>query len=144
MAINKIRTNDGQEHAINYDALENRPIVEFSWYEPIIGDPMASKETKTIDLKGYLPNDGCNYLVSLQVLTEVNASVGGVTMYASTDIVSNPYSYCLFRHIPHESNTLGGQCQVLVGSGRIIKLYNSGAGSFKYLNAKCVHYVKAS
>ena len=110
MTINKIRTNDGQEHAINYDALENRPIAT-SAHQYITLSSLKGKETQEVDLSGYLPNDGCNYLVPVQVLA--GSASGMVSVYGSTDIVTDAYSYCFFREKSSSSMLEGGQCQML-------------------------------
>lgn len=124
MTIKKIKDSNGVEHAIDYNALENKPTYWTGW---IVLSPNTTKLEKQsimeIDMTSHLPNDGHVYSCAIQVRFGCS---GGAGLYASSDLTidSTATSYLIYRGLGN-SSTLGGQCQVFVGPGRKLYLHNS-------------------
>ena len=144
MTIKKIKTNDGVEHSIDYEGLENKPIAVADYVNLTSEGSITIESGSEIsfDLSSYLPDDGCNYLVSLNVALATNNSA---YLWAFTDLLSDKYSYCVGRIITYGSRVFGGSAtQVLVGPGRTIGLYNSADGTASGVYVRLVHYMKVS
>ena len=144
MTIKKIKDSSGQEHGIDYEALENKPIAvaNYVYLTSESAVTIGSGSELSFDLSSYLPNDGCNYLVSLNVAF---ATSNSAYLWAFTDLLSDKYSYCVGRIITYGSRVFGGSTtQVLVGPGRTIGLYNSADGTASGVYVRLVHYIKVS
>lgn len=145
MTIKKIKDSSGIEHGIDYEALENKPIANYEYKTlDLSNSSLGPQSSMEVDLSDYLPNDGCNYLVSVSLLAGC-ASTTGVNAHGYTDIATNPFSYCFFRLSSGANNTYeGGTCQMLVGPGRKIYLYNAASGTMTDIYVTLAHYMKVS
>lgn len=80
-----------------------------------------------VDITQYLPNDGYNYELMLSAIsTTGNASGNYLSVFVSTDLMTN--SICLLRAITRTSSTMyaGGNGNIAVGTNRTIHIRNTG------------------
>lgn len=144
MTIKKIKTDDGVEHSIDYEALENKPVAALNVKLLLNMGILEAAQRIEFDVSDYLPNDGCNYLVSVQCTGALYAS-GYAALYGTTDLAPNDRPYCFYRlNCKDFTLSAGGTCQMLVGSGRKIYIRSSGTQQLKDVDIVLAHYIKAS
>ena len=141
MTIKKIKDSTGQEHGIDYNALENLPTYQ-SFYHVIAQDlSIAKEEVLDFDLTDLLPKDDYVYSVAVQVRFSSGASASAV--YASSDVATNAGSYLMCRGLP-AGQYLGGSANVLVGSGRRLTILNATSAEITQVMLIVSHYFRVS
>lgn len=138
MTIKKIKDSTGQEHAIDYNALENKPEYHtgFSWI--IQNAQVPSAGTLEVDVSSYLPDDENTYLVSIEARF---ACAVGVALYVSTDLSYGSQLMC--RGIP-AGDYLGCNASVLVGPQRKLMFHCASQSPLTGFQAACHYYIRVS
>lgn len=135
MTIDKIRTSDGAEHAINYEALENLPVI-YCKALLLFNSDLGPNESHELDLSSYLPNDDYAYRVWLKCYSTATDTIGSFMAPYLVSSMESDFIYAAGAESSGASNT-GGKgigtalVDILVGSDRKLKLSTGTSSLFK-------------
>lgn len=142
MTIDKIRTSDGAEHAINYEALENLPVIYCKESILLENAELNNVSDLALDMSSYLPADEQSYMVWFNFNgTPYEDCFIRITLASSLDIVSPGYVY----DADNISTMLWTSANLIVGPDRQVVLRKGASDAYKGLiTVSAIRYQKVN